>query len=162
MGNHRLRTPRTWHRRTALRTLPALTACALVALGLAACGSGSGGSGSGKSIPIWEGYAGAEQKEFSHLVSVYEHANPGVKVNVLYVNNDTTLTKVLAAVRGGTQPDIAYLYGSWAPNVAQIPQVVTLTQVVRQPGVNWDDFFTGERDVATVNGKVIGVPALVD
>jgi len=33
---------------------------------------------------------------------------------------------------------------------------------VQQPGVNWNDFWTGERDVATVNGKVIGVPALVD
>jgi len=162
MGKHHLRTPRTWHDRAALRTLPALTACALAALGLAACGSGSGGSGSGKSISIWEGYTGAEQKEFSHLVSVYEKANPGVKVNVLYVNNDTTLQKVLAAVRGGTQPDIAYLYGSWAPNVAQIPQVVTLTKVVSQPSVHWNDFWVGERDVATVNGRVIGIPALVD
>jgi multiple sugar transport system substrate-binding protein len=28
--------------------------------------------------------------------------------------------------------------------------------------VNWNDFYVGERDVATVNGKVIGIPALVD
>src|SRR5205807_9426286 len=48
------------------------------------------------------------------------------------------------------------------PNVAQIPQVVNLTQVVQRPGVNWNDFWTGERAVATVNGKVIGIPALVD
>jgi multiple sugar transport system substrate-binding protein len=40
--------------------------------------------------------------------------------------------------------------------------VVNLTKVVQRPGVNWDDFFVGERDVATVKGKVIGVPALVD
>jgi multiple sugar transport system substrate-binding protein len=33
---------------------------------------------------------------------------------------------------------------------------------VRKPGVNWDDFWVGERDVATVNGRVIGIPALVD
>ena len=65
-------------------------------------------------------------------------------------------------MRGGSPPDIAYLYGSWAPNVAQIPQVVNLTKVVQQPGVNWNDFWVGERDVATVNGKVIGIPALVD
>jgi len=69
---------------------------------------------------------------------------------------------VLTAVRGGSPPDIAYLYGSWAPNVAQIPQVVNLTQAVQRPGVNWNDFWTGERAVATVNGKVIGIPALVD
>ena len=46
--------------------------------------------------------------------------------------------------------------------MAQIPQVVNLTKVVQRPGVNWNDFWVGERDVATVNGKVIGVPALVD
>jgi multiple sugar transport system substrate-binding protein len=145
-----------------LRALCALTCCALAAAGLAACGSGSGGSGSGQSISIWEGWTGAEQKEFTHLVAAYEKANPGVKVNWLYVNNDTTLQKVLTAVRGGTPPDIAYLYGSWAPNVAKIPQVVNLTNVVSKPSVNWNDFWVGERDVATVNGKVIGVPALVD
>ena len=46
--------------------------------------------------------------------------------------------------------------------MATIPQVVDLTQVVKRPGVNWNDFYVGERDVATVNGKVIGIPALVD
>ena len=34
--------------------------------------------------------------------------------------------------------------------------------MVQQSGVNWNDFFVGERDVASVNGKVIGIPALVD
>jgi multiple sugar transport system substrate-binding protein len=144
------------------RALRVLIACALAALGLAACGTGSGDSGSGKSISIWEGYTGAEQREFTRLVAQYEKANPGVKVNVLQVNNDNSLQKVLTAVRGGTQPDIAYLYGSWAPNVAKIPQVVNLTKVVQKPSVDWNDFWVGERDVATVNGKVIGIPALVD
>src|SRR5216683_6836273 len=136
MGSHHLRTLRT--RRsltTTLRTVAALTTCALTVLGLAACGAGSGGSGSGKSISIWEGYTGAEQREFTRLVAAYEKANPGVKVNVLQVNNDNTLQKVLTAVRGGTQPDIAYLYGSWAPNIAKIPQVVNLTKVVSKPSV---------------------------
>jgi multiple sugar transport system substrate-binding protein len=138
------------------------------ALMLTACGtdSQSGGSGSSSSktasIQIWEGYTGAEAKEFSHLISVYEKQNPGEKVSSLYVNNDNTLQKVTTAVQGGSPPDIAYLYGSWAPNVATIPKVVDLTQVVKQSGVNWDDFYVGERDVATVNGEVIGIPALVD
>ena len=131
---------------------------------LAGCGTDntSSGRGSGTTIQIWEGYTQVEAKAFAHLVSQYEATHPGQKVNTLYVNSDNTLQKVLTAVRGGSPPDIAYLYGSWAPNVAQIPQVVNLTQVVKRPGVNWDDFYTGERAVATVNGKVIGIPALVD
>jgi len=132
---------------------------------LAGCGTdstSSGGGGGGTTIQIWEGYTQVEAKAFAHLVSEYEATHPGQKVNTLYVNSDNTLQKVLTAVRGGSPPDIAYLYGSWAPNVAQIPQVVNLTQAVQRPGVNWNDFWTGERAVATVNGKVIGIPALVD
>jgi multiple sugar transport system substrate-binding protein len=142
-----------------------LAVATAAALGLAGCGTdaSSGTSSSGPTtIQIWEGYSGAEATAFSHLVSKYEAQYPGEKVDSLYVNNDDTLQKVLTAVRGGSPPDIAYLYGSWAPNVAQIPQVVNLSSVVREPGVNWDDFWQGERDVATVNGKVIGIPALVD
>jgi multiple sugar transport system substrate-binding protein len=131
---------------------------------LAGCGTDSTSSsgGSGTTIQVWEGYTQVEAKAFAHLVSQYEATHPGQKVNTLYVNSDNTLQKVLTAVRGGSPPDIAYLYGSWAPNVAQIPQVVNLTQVVKRSGVNWNDFYTGERAVATVNGKVIGIPALVD
>jgi multiple sugar transport system substrate-binding protein len=145
--------------------LSGLAGASLLALGLVACGSGSGGTGSGgngKSIQIWEGYTAAEAKAFAYLLGKYNKQNPGHTVTSLYVNNDNSLQKVLTAVRGGSVPDIAYLYGSWAPNVAQIPQVVTLNSVVKQPGVNWNDFWVGERDVATVGSRVIGIPALVD
>src|SRR6202167_1800689 len=135
-----------------------LSAAGLV---LSACGtdSQSGASSGGTSVQIWEGYTGGEAKAFSHMLSVYEKQHPGQKVSTLYVNSDNALQKLLTAVRGGSPPDTAYLYGSWAPNVAQIPQVVDLTQVVKQASVNWNDFYVGERDVATVNGEVIGIPA---
>jgi multiple sugar transport system substrate-binding protein len=149
-----------------------VTMAALLGVGavaLSACGTDSqsgGGGNSGKSstasIQVWEGWTGDEAKTFTKLVNEYEKQNPGVKISSLYVDNDDTLQKVTTAVRGGSPPDIAYLYGSWAPNVATIPQVVDLTQVVKRSGVNWNDFYVGERDVATVNGKVIGIPALVD
>jgi multiple sugar transport system substrate-binding protein len=149
-------------RRVSIAGLLAVPVAAVMVL--AGCGtdSNSNGSSGGSSIQIWEGWTGAEAKTWTHLIGVYEHSHPGQKVSSLYVNNDDTLQKVLTAVRGGSPPDIAYLYGSWAPNVAQIPQVVNLTKVVQRPGVNWNDFWVGERDVATVNGKVIGIPALVD
>jgi multiple sugar transport system substrate-binding protein len=136
-------------------------ASAVVAFGLTACGSGNAGTNS-TSLQIWEGYTGAEGNAFKHLLGVWNKAHPTEKITSLYVDNDDSLPKLLTAVRGGSQPDIAYVYGSWAPNVAQIPQVVNLTSVVQRPGVNWTDFWVGERDVATVNGKVIGIPALVD
>src|SRR5580704_18659425 len=146
-------------------TVAATAATALLTFGLAACGSGTGSSGSGSTasgLQIWEGYTGAEAKAFAHLLSEWNKAHPAEKVTSLYVDNDDSLPKLLTAVKGGSQPDIAYVYGSWAPNIAQIPQVVNLTKVVQQPGVNWNDFWVGERDVATVKGEVVGIPALVD
>src|ERR1700733_1349519 len=153
------------HRRAALTGLAALTAPALAVAGCGTDASGGGSSSSGSSsatIQIWEGWTGQEAKTFAHLVSEYEAQHPGQKVQSLYVNNDDTLQKVLTAVKGGSPPDIAYLYGSWAPNVARLPQVVDLSQGVRKSGVDWNDFYVGERDVATAGGKVIGIPALVD
>jgi multiple sugar transport system substrate-binding protein len=147
------------------RTRLAACLAGAVIIALAGCGTGSGGGSNGDSasgpIQIWEGYTSTQGKAFAHLVAQYEKQT-GQKISTLYVNSDNTLEKVLTAVRGGSPPDIAYLYGSWAPNVAQIPQVVNLTKVVQRPGVNWNDFWVGERAVATVNGKVIGIPALVD
>jgi multiple sugar transport system substrate-binding protein len=147
------------------RTRLAACLAGAVIIALAGCGTGSGGGSGGSSasgpIQIWEGYTDVQGKAFAHLVAEYEKQT-GQKIQTLYVNSDNTLQKVLTAVRGGSPPDIAYLYGSWAPNVAQIPQVVNLTKVVQRPGVNWNDFWVGERAVATVNGKVIGIPALVD
>jgi multiple sugar transport system substrate-binding protein len=156
----------TKHRRRGTRA-GLLTVLTAAAVALAGCGTDSNGSssnngGGSATIQVWEGYTQAEATTFAHLVSEYEAQHPGQKVSTLFVNNDDTLQKVLTAVRGGSPPDIAYLYGSWAPNVAQIPQVVNLAQVIKRPGVNWNDFWTGERAVATVNGKVIGIPAVVD
>jgi len=141
--------------------LGAAMASALLAFGLAACGSGTPNSTAG-GLQIWQGYTGAELKAFNHLLAVWNKAHPTEKVTSLFVNNDNSLPKLLTAVKGGSQPDIAYVYGSWAPNIAQIPQVVNLTKVVQRPSVDWSDFWVGERDVTTVNGKVIGIPALVD
>jgi multiple sugar transport system substrate-binding protein len=152
----------TRRRGTLAAGVAALTAAAIALVGCGTDAQSSSGSSGSASIQIWEGYTGPEATAFKQLVTKYEAAHPGVKISPLYVNNDDTLQKVLTAVKGGSPPDIAYLYGSWAPQVAEIPSVVNLTQAVQQAGVNWNDFYVGERDVATVKGKVIGIPALVD
>ncbi len=149
----------------------AVTAATAAVVTVAACGGssstpgggGGGGGGGGKtSIAVWEGYADTEGAAFKGLVSQFNSSHPKIHVSALYVNNDYSLQKVSTAVRGGTPPDISYLYGSWSPNIVKIPAVVDLTSVVKQPSANWSDFWQGEQQVATVNGKVIGIPALVD
>jgi multiple sugar transport system substrate-binding protein len=141
------------------------TAIALAcALGTAACtGSDSEGDGTGTvDIEVWQGYTDTEGKAFDDLVTEFNQAHPGIHVSTLETNNDFMLQKVLTAVRGGSPPDIAYLYGSWAPSVATIPSVTDLTSTAHSPEVNWNDFWPAEQKVATVDGEIIGIPALVD
>src|SRR4029078_5356155 len=91
---------------------------------LAGCGTdstSSGGGGESQTITIWQGSTEAEATAFSPLVAEYEPQHPGQKVTPLFVNNDNTLQKVLTAVRGGSPPDIAYLYGSAGAPRGQTP-----------------------------------------
>src|SRR5262245_47279069 len=121
-------------RRSGLGTMAAVAASLLA---LAACGSGSS-SGGKTSITVWEGYTMTEAKAFNAIVGQFNASHPKIHVSVLETNNDYALQKVLTAVRGGSPPDVAYLYGSWAPNVAKIPSVVGLESLVHSKAVNWN------------------------
>ena len=151
---------------------------------LAACGSSSSGGSSSSSsgggatptsapapitsghvnITVWEGYTDAESTAMKKLAAEFNATHPHITVTPqFYGNNDYALQKVLAALAGGKPPDISYLYGSNAANIASSPQVVPLTNFVKtDPSFGWDHFYPFERTVATVNGKVVGIPALVD
>jgi multiple sugar transport system substrate-binding protein len=147
-------------------------------LALSACGgtsaSSTGGANSATvsggtkhghtTITIWQGYTEVEANAFKALVAEFNRTHPGITVNnQFYGNNDYALQKVLAAIAGGKPPDISYLYGSWAPNIATNPQLVPLNKFIdSDPSFNWDDFFPAERKAATVGNSIIGVPALVD
>ena len=111
---------------------------------------------------MWHGYQDTEGEAFKGLVDQYNKDHPDVKVSELYSANDLVLQKVLTAVRGNSAPDVAYMFGSWAPNIAKISSLVDMTEEVAKPDWKWDDFYKAERDAATVGDKVIGVPALVD
>ncbi|MGV9799295.1 ABC transporter substrate-binding protein [Mycobacterium sp. NPDC003449] len=129
---------------------------------LTACGGGGSSSSGPVEIAVWHGYQDTEGEAFKSLIAQYNKEHPDVKVNELYSSNDLVLQKVLTAVRGGSAPDVAYMFGSWSPNIAKIPQVVDMSEVVSEPDWNWDDFYPAEREAATVGDKVVGVPALVD
>jgi multiple sugar transport system substrate-binding protein len=151
--------------------------CLLIVTGaliVAGCGSGSKGTGTGSSsgsgssgghvnITIWHGYTDVEATAIKALTKQFNATHPNITVTPqFYGNSDYALQKVLAAIAGGKPPDISYLYGSWAANIATNPSTVNLAPYVKDPSWNWNDFWQAARNVTTVNGKVIGVPALID
>jgi multiple sugar transport system substrate-binding protein len=150
-----------------------------VALVAVACSnntsSGSGSSGptgvpSGEvNLTMWIGYTppppideSQEYLSIQDMVQRFEALYPNVHIDLQYVNSDNALQKATVALQGGQQPDISYQYGTNMPQLATAPKLVDLTQRVQDPSFDWNDFFEGERAVATVDGKVLGIPALVD
>ena len=130
----------------------------------------SSGSVSGPvTLTMWMGYTppppvdqSQEYLSIQDMVTRFEAAHPNIHIDIQYVNSDNALQKATVALQGGKQPDISYQYGTNMPQLATAPKLVDLTQRVQDPSFNWNDFFAGERAVATVDGRVLGIPALVD
>ena len=148
-----------------------------MALIAAACSSGGGSTntsgspgGSGPvELTMWQGYTppngsdpANEYESLMKIIADYNASQSKVHVTAQYVNSDHALTKVETALQGNEQPDITYQYGTNMPQIATAPKVVDLTSKVQESDFNWSDFFPGEQAVATVDGKVLGIPALVD
>jgi len=156
-----------------------LTVMALIA---AACSGGddgatdasdSGGSGGEPvQITLWHGYGepgvrnGVENYEadsMQQLIDEFNQTHPDIVVdNVFCCSNDNALQKVTVALQGGQQPDITYQYGTSLPQLSNTPGIMDLTDRVAEPDFGWDDFFPGAQAASTVDGRVLGIPALID
>jgi multiple sugar transport system substrate-binding protein len=157
--------------------VPAIASVVLIAV---ACTSGSSGSSSASGadcgqptqLTMWHGYGKVidnqgqtnyEAKSLTDLVGQYNAMNTGVCVNLDYIGtNDHALEKLTVALNAGEQPDITYQYGTSMPQLAGAPGIMDLTDKVQDPTFKWNDFVAGARDAATVDGHVLGIPALID
>lgn len=143
-----------------------VTALLVVGVMAVGCGGSSSDSGSGGVVHItmWHGFVDTEGAAMKSMVAQYNASHPNIQVKVQYAGNtDYALQKVQTTIASGDPPDIAYLYGSWAANIAQSPKVLDLNDDIKNdPSFGWDDFYDSERKAATVDGKIVGIPALVD
>lgn len=136
---------------------------AVTLLGLPACSGGGDSGGGGSTITVAQGFTDAEAKALKVAADEWNTKHPKTKVRLVFNGgNDTAVQKTLAGFTAGNYPDVAYEYGSSAAQLARQPKLVDLTSRVKAPAVDWSDFYPSERQAATVNGKVVGVPSLVD
>jgi multiple sugar transport system substrate-binding protein len=160
------------------RLLAAATAATIVA----ACCTGCTGSGGGAkadngkdaaegydpkanvTITWWTGQTADAEALAEKLAAEYHAAHPNVTVNTSAgaSTTDELLTKLSAGFTSGTYPDISYAYGSWASQLAGSGKTQDLRRFVEEPAMAWSEIPAAARATSTVDGKVIGVPALVD
>jgi multiple sugar transport system substrate-binding protein len=103
-----------------------------------------------------------EYLSIKDMVDRYEQAHPNVHIDMQFVGGNAALEKTTVALQGDEQPDISYQYGTNMPQLASAPKLLDLSDRVQDPDFDWNDFFEGERAVCTVDGRVLGIPALVD
>ncbi|MGC4109339.1 MAG: ABC transporter substrate-binding protein [Nocardioides sp.] len=147
-----------------MRRFPCLLAAGALAAGvLTACGGGSGDGGGATTIVVTHGYTDVEAKAIQAAADKWNGQHPDEKVSLQFNGgNDGALQKTVAGFTAGNYPDLAYEYGSSAAQLARQPKTVDLTDKVSSASFDWNDFYPSEREAATVDGKVVGIPALVD
>jgi len=160
------RTPRSWR----------LVVLGAVMATLAACSSGSGGDVNSDAsvgaldpdtdvtITWWHGQNVEAAELLGSLAREYEAAHPNVTIEDSSGGSttDELLTKVSAGFASDTYPDITYAFGSWATELGRSGKTLDITSNVAEPEVAWDTLPASATATATVDGKVIGFPALVD
>src|SRR5262245_59769245 len=141
-------------KRYALVLVPLLLAAAVA--GLMASSVGARPKASPTQIVLWHGYTDYEGRAIKNAVATYNRTHPRVHVTAQFsAANDFALEKLLTAIAGGMSPDIAYLFGSWAANIAKSPKTLNLTRRVKQRSFHYDDLWPAARAVGKVDGKVI-------
>jgi multiple sugar transport system substrate-binding protein len=159
----------------SIKAMAALLAAVATTTALAACGGSSsddkaataGGttadSGKTVTITVWHGQNLSAAKVFNKLVGAFNQSHPKIHVDSqVGVLADGMLQKITPALAGGKYPDMAYIFGPNVANLARSPKVLDLTDAVKQPGWNWDDFFEAARTAVTVDGKIRAVPSVID
>ena len=155
-------------KRTALAGMAALT------LALTGCAGSSGSSstqppsGSSSAGPVtiqfWHAQTEIDATVMQQLVNAFNASHPNIVVQASSGGTSTgdLLPKVTTAIAAGTYPDVAYIYGSYAANIAQSGKTVNLANRISEPGFDWNNLYPASKQIVSPGGKVIGFPALID
>jgi multiple sugar transport system substrate-binding protein len=156
-------------RLAARRIITAVAILGAASLTLVGCSAPSGNGGKlDKSAPVtltwWTGQAREAETILEKLAKEFHADHPNVTINVSSGAPTTTdlLQKISAAFVSGDTPDISYTYGYWGGTLAASGHMQDITKQVQEPDVKWDALPASARQVAAPDGKVIGMPAIVD
>ena len=128
-----------------------------------AAATSSGASQSPTQVVLWHGFTDFEATTLKSQVDKFNRSQSKIEVKAqFYGDADYGLQKVLTAISGGKYPDISFLFGSYAANIAKSPKTLDLTKRVQEPAFRYDDIWPAARLAGTVNGKVVALPALID
>ena len=111
-------------------------------------------------IQFWHGQQQSTARVLTKLVDEFNASQPDITVEVSSggVTVDEMLPKIISSIAADTYPDVVYLYGSWAANIAESDKTVDLSARLDEPGFNWDDFWDSSKSIVSPGGQGHRVP----
>jgi multiple sugar transport system substrate-binding protein len=112
----------------------------------------------------WTGQTEEAEDLLEGLAKEYEGEHPNVTIEASSgaSTTDDLLQKMQNGFASGEYPDISYAFGNWADLLGASGRTLDITSQVNAAGSGWDEFPQAARETAEVDGKVIGMPAVVD
>ena len=106
---------------------------------------------------------GREGEVVAQLLPEFEHAHPGVHVDVQQIPLTAAHEKLLTAFAGDALPDVAQIGNTWIPEFAALGALEPLQGNVDRSGtIAQADYFPGIWDTNVIEGVLYGVPWYVD
>jgi multiple sugar transport system substrate-binding protein len=133
----------------------------LLSVVLSACGGGGGGTSSNVTIEFATQGLGSEGAASKKAVADFEKANPNIHVNILTLSstaNDAYQQLTQRFVAGSSTPDVITSDVIWPATFAKSGWIQPLDRF----NPNKSDYFTGQVQGATYNGKLYAVPWFIN
>jgi multiple sugar transport system substrate-binding protein len=147
------------------RVATVLALLLLATFALTACG-GSGSKSKGTStskhvtLTVWVGWSARELGVFKKLIGEYAAAHPNTKINVVGSINDT---KIVAAIRAGTAPDVVSSFNSYNVGVyCGTGGWIDLSPFLKKSHIDVSEFPPATRYYTQYGGKRCALPLLAD
>jgi multiple sugar transport system substrate-binding protein len=134
----------------------------LATLPLTACGGSKSASSKNLKLTIWVGWSPSthELKAFKSLIDEYNAKHPNTHVKVVGNINDT---KIIAAIRSGTAPDIVSSFNSYnVGNYCGTGGWIDLTPYLKKDHIDVNGFPPATRYYTQYGGKRCALPLLAD
>ena len=137
-----------------MRWCPIAMACLLT---LCSCARDNGLT----KIRFWT--IGREGEVVAQLLSEFERANPGVRIEVQQIPLTAAHEKLLTAFAADSLPDLCQLGNTWLPEFAMLGSLEPLQSYVADSKiVDPADYFPGIWATNIVDGRLYGIPWYVD
>jgi multiple sugar transport system substrate-binding protein len=124
----------------------------------ASFGTGTGYDGPPVTLDFWNGFTGGDGPQMLALVEAFEKQHSNVRVRMVTSRWEDFYTKLPAAVASGQGPDLALMHVDQIPTNAEHGTILALDDLVRDLGLQEQDFAAPVWRAGAYQGRRYGVP----